>query len=244
MDTVTPENVEADAEARKAKAELLSPLTREVRHMPTSTMECRTVGDTITFRGLASSTDSPYEMGFYTETIKRGAFDKTLAKRPDVMLLANHEGLPIARTTNGSLQLSDMGSGLEFSATASADDPDAARVAAKVGSGLMDQCSFAFRVVTQEWNEDYTERDISEVSLDRGDVSIVNFGANPNTAVTVRSLLDGWDELTEAELTELRARLGIAPTPESPPHAEAVQHGGSNLYLFQARALALSLRRK
>lgn len=225
-------------DARKAKAELLMPLVREVRHLPTSTMECRTVGDTITFRGLASSTNSPYEMGFYTETIKNGAFDKTLAKRPDVMLLANHEGLPLARTTNGSLQLSDMGNGLEFSATAAADDPDAARVASKVASGLLDQCSFAFRVVEQAWDEDYTQRDISEVSLERGDVSIVNYGANPNTAVTVRSLIDGLDELSEADLDELRARLGIKAPTEEPPAVAPVP-----LYLFQARATALRLRR-
>ena len=129
-------------QARLAKAELIG--GREVRHVPTSTMECRTSGDTITFRGLASSTESPYSMGFYTETIKRGAFDATLATSPDVMLLVNHEGLPISRTANGSLRLFDAGRGLEFDATASAADPDAARVAAKVEAGLMDQCSFAF----------------------------------------------------------------------------------------------------
>jgi HK97 family phage prohead protease len=151
-----------------------------------SEMECRTTGDRITFHGLAASVESAYDMGSYTETMKRGAFDKSLAGRPDVVLLANHEGLPIARTTNGSLQLADMGNGLEFTATAPADDPDAARLAAKVRAGLMDQCSFAFRVVSQVWSDDYTRRDISEVSLDRGDVSIVNYGANPNTSVGVR----------------------------------------------------------
>ena len=135
----------------------------------------------LTFRGVAAWS-TPYEMGYYTETIKRGAFDKTLASGPDVQLLVNHEGLPIARTTNGSLRLSDVGNGLEFTATASASDPDAAAVATKVKSGLMDQCSFAFRVVQQTWDEDYTQRDITEVSMDRGDVSIVNYGANPNTS--------------------------------------------------------------
>ena len=38
-------------------------------------------------------------MGGYTETIARGAFTKTLSERPDVQLLINHEGLPLARTT-------------------------------------------------------------------------------------------------------------------------------------------------
>ena len=163
----------------------------EIRLMSTSTMECRTAGDVLTFRGLAASVESPYDMSYYTETIKRGAFDKTLASGPDVQLLVNHEGLPIARTTNGSLRLSDVGNGLEFTATASASDPDAAAVATKVKAGLMDQCSFAFRVVDQNWNDDRTQRDITEVSMDRGDVSIVNYGANPNTSVVARARLNG-----------------------------------------------------
>ena len=225
-----------DLDTRKAKAELLK--GREVRRMPTSAMECRSADGMLTFRGVASSVESPYEMGFYTETIKRGAFDKTLAGGPDVQLLINHEGLPLARTTNGSLRLFATDTGLEFEGRASEDDPDAARIASKIGSGLMDQCSFAFRAVQQTWDEDYTQRDIEEVSLDRGDVSIVNYGANPNTPVTVRSILDIWDEFTEAELDEFRVRLGImAPDPEPEPAPSP------NLYLYQARALALSLRR-
>lgn len=203
-----------DLDTRKAKADLLK--GREVRRMPTSAMECRAADGMFTFRGVASSVESPYEMGFYTETIKRGAFDKTLAGGPDVQLLINHEGLPIARTTNGSLRLFSTDVGLEFEGRASEDDPDAARVAAKLSSGLMDQCSFAFRVVNQDWSDDYDKRDISEVSLDRGDVSIVNYGANPNTPVTVRSLLASLDDLSEPELDELRTRLGIISTPVEP----------------------------
>jgi HK97 family phage prohead protease len=176
-----------DRETRKAKAELLRPLTREVRILPSSTLECRSADGTLTFRGVASSVESPYEMGFYTETIKRGAFDKTLSLRPDVQLLINHEGLPLARTTNGSLTLRSTDVGLEFEARVPEDDPDAARVASKVSSRLLDQCSFAFRCIADEWNDDYDQRDIYEVSLDRGDVSICNYGANSNTPVTVRS---------------------------------------------------------
>jgi phage head maturation protease len=32
-----------------------------------------------------------------------------------------------------------------------------------IGSGLMDQCSFAFRVIDQDWNSDRTVRTIKEV---------------------------------------------------------------------------------
>ena len=239
-----------DTELRKSKADLLS--GREVRRMPTSEMECRTADGQITFRGLASSTDSPYDMGWYTETITRGAFDTTLSGRPDVQLLVNHEGLPLARSTNGSLQLIATERGLEFEATADPSDPDAARVAAKVESGLMDQCSFAFRVMKQTWDEDYTQRDITEVSLDRGDVSIVNYGANPNTSVTLRALLS--EDYSDDEIAEMRddpaiitivRRLNIPAaliTVESEEGiAEAAAPDSRNLDFYRARAFALGL---
>ena len=52
----------------------------------------------------------------------------------------------------------------------------------------MDQCSFAFRTVRQTWNDDLSLRTINDVSLDRGDVSIVNYGASPTTSVDARAL--------------------------------------------------------
>jgi len=241
-----------ELDTRKAKADLLS--GREVRRMPTSEMECRSTSDQITFRGLASSTDSPYDMGWYDETIVRGAFDTSLAGRPDVQLLCNHEGLPISRTTNGSLTLEATKRGLEFTATADPSDADAARIAAKVESGLMDQCSFAFRVVKQTWDEDYTVRDITEVSLDRGDVSIVNYGANPNTNVTLRALLAD-SEFSDEEIAEMRddpaiitvvRRLNIPIVPISAEVSvgEVTSIAGSNnLDFYRARAFALGLRK-
>ena len=54
-----------------------------------------------------------------------------------------------------------------------------------VERGDLDEMSFAFRVMRQEWNSDYDRRWINEVSLDKGDVSLVNYGANPTTGGTV-----------------------------------------------------------
>jgi HK97 family phage prohead protease len=137
--------------------------------------------------GYAATTESPYDMGSYQETIRRGAFATTLSKNPDVQLLVNHEGLPLARTTNNSLTLREDGTGLHFSALLDKADPDAQALLRKIGSGLMVQCSFAFRTVDQTWSSDRSKREISEVSLDHGDVSVVNFGANPITPVNARS---------------------------------------------------------
>jgi HK97 family phage prohead protease len=74
--------------------------------------------------------------------------------------------------------------------------------------GDIDEMSFAFRAMRQEWNDDYTERIITEVRL--FDVSAVTYPANPATLITAR----GSDEprrgyplslaLAEAEQFRLR----------------------------------------
>jgi HK97 family phage prohead protease len=193
-----------DLNQRKSRAELLR--GREVRRLVTTGLECRSVDGRVQFRGYASVTEQPYDMSWYQETVKRGAFTKTLSESPDVQLLANHEGLPLARTTNASLLLSEDARGLRFEGSADGDDPDAARLARKVEAGLLTECSFAFRVTRQTWDEDYENRDLVEVSLDRGDVSIVNYGANPHTSVSLaaRSMFADLAELDEETLAQMR----------------------------------------
>ncbi len=48
----------------------------------------------------------------FVERIAPGAFRKTLTETPDVRLLINHEGLPLARTKNGTLTLREDERGL------------------------------------------------------------------------------------------------------------------------------------
>ena len=66
--------------------------------------------------GIASVTDTPYEMydmfGPYEEIVERGAFTETLAAEPDVAFLVNHRGVTMARTTNGTLELGMVDAGL------------------------------------------------------------------------------------------------------------------------------------
>ena len=89
--------------------------------------------------------------------------------------------------------------------------------------------SFAFRVKAQEWeatadfpDDDMALRTITEVSLHKGDVSVVNFGANPTTSASVRSVEEalkiiaecGADELAEARgegdiLRQAQEKLGV-----------------------------------
>jgi hypothetical protein len=150
-------------------------------------------GGTLTFTGVASATEQPYEMldmfGSYSEIVERGAFGKTLAQPGlDVPLVLGHDQLRrIARTTNGTLTLSETDAGLVPTATLDAGDPDVAYVAPKLRSGLIDEMSFAFMITSGSWSPDYTEFRIREVDIHRGDVAIVGYGANPHTSVDLRS---------------------------------------------------------
>ena len=80
--------------------------------------EVRKQGDEFVVRGYASLFDSIYpvaggpDLGGFNERVDRGAFDKTLAGKPDVHFLINHEGRSLARTKSGTLKLATDATGL------------------------------------------------------------------------------------------------------------------------------------
>lgn len=173
-------------EWRKSKVETLKGLER--RAFTARDMELREAADgTITLTGYACVTNHAYDVGWYRETIQRGAFKRTLGESPDVQLLINHTGMPLARTSSGTLRLSEDDHGLKVEADLDADDPDVKSLRGKMARGDIDEMSFAFQPTAQDWNDDYSERTITACSLHRGDVSVVNYGANPATAATLRS---------------------------------------------------------
>lgn len=154
------------------------------------TFEFRDGGsDGMTFDGVASVVDTPYEVhdmfGSFSETIERGAFDKTLKDKADVRLLVNHDGVPLARTKANTLKLTAKP---DLRAVASLDpaNPRVQEIRSAMTRGDMDQMSIGFQVTRQEWNGDYTERYIREVKL--FDVSVVTFPASTTTSASLRSL--------------------------------------------------------
>lgn len=186
----------------------------ERRAVAVSDFEIRRNGDSLSLDGYASVFEEPYDMYGgppygWSEMVDRGAFDVTLREKPDLHLLINHEGMPLARTKSGTLQLSTDAKGLRVKAPdLDRRDPDVQRLEVKIDRGDMDEMSFAFRVKRHEWNEDESERRLLEVSLHKGDVSVVNFGANPATSVKLRSLQDIRDFLADAERVEAEVRNG------------------------------------
>lgn len=183
---------------------------REVRQYGISDIEVREEGDTgtVTFSGYASVFNHDYEVydafGKFTERLAPGAFTRTLAEQPDVVLNLNHgmggTGLPMARTKSGTLRLTQDSVGLRVQAQLDVNDPDVQAILPKMRRGDLDEMSFAFRVPADgsDWSEDYTDRTITEVNLARGDVSIVSFGANPATVAALRAALA--DEDVRAQL--------------------------------------------
>lgn len=184
----------------------------ERRGISVTDFELRKNGDALSLDGYASIFNHGYDvyggppMG-WTEIVDRNAFDVTLREKPDLHLLINHEGMPLARTKSGTLQLSTDSKGLRVKAPdLDRRDPDVQRLEVKMERGDMDEMSFAFRVKRQEWNEDETERRLTEVSLHKGDVSVVNFGANDATSAKLRGLLDSLADLTlDDALAEARS---------------------------------------
>ena len=140
------------------------------------------------FAGMASVTEAPYEMwdmfGPYTEVVSQGAFDQTLrTPNLDVPLVLGHDQMRrIARTTNGTLQLSATQDGLDVQAQLDPSNPEVQYITPMLESGLIDEMSFAFQITSGVWSPDYTEFRIDAVDIQRGDVSIVGYGANPATA--------------------------------------------------------------
>lgn len=195
-----------DLAVRKQLAESIS--GREYRSARFTDFEFRRVGDIYRFDGLASATDHVYDMGWYDEMIRSGGFKNTLSQDPDVQLLVNHEGLPIARTGRNMTLTEDRG--LRVQADLNPALPRVEEIALTAGDGLIDQMSFAFRVIRQEWDDDREHRVITEVDIHRGDVSIVNQGANPATSFSLRDARHLLSALPGAELREFVA--SISPT--------------------------------
>lgn len=227
------------------------------------------------FTGYACVTESPYKvtdaLGEYQETVSRQAFDKTLADGADVSFLVNHEGVAMARTRSGSLRLASDTRGLHVEARLNPGRPDVQIARAAIDDGELNEMSFAFKALRQKWDDDYTDRRLDEVSLHRGDVSIVNFGANPATAgsVMLRSQaaqIRGFDtdrmvamlreirsgaSLSDAAQSTLRSLLSLAMTDDGEIHgvisefletsAQPEVRKGLDLDTARARLYALQL---
>ncbi len=151
--------------------------------------------DETTLRGHAAVFNSLSEdLGGFREVIEPGFFREALRRKPDVRLLINHDGLPLARTASGTLELREDDRGLHVFARLDRGDPDVEQLRRKMQRGDVDQMSFAFtlREDGDEWRDegDQIIRTLRADGADElFDVSVVTFPAYRSTDVTMRSVL-------------------------------------------------------
>ena len=149
------------------------------------TAEVRAAGDdTLVVEGYASNFDFEYDLGYFKESVSRGAFDEVL--NDDVRFLLNHTGAPLARTTNGTLELSVDETGLKYRA-ALADTQDGRDLYKLIKRGDITQSSFAFTIDKDEWSEDRSTRTITKIGR-LLDTSAVTYPASPSTTVAARNM--------------------------------------------------------
>jgi HK97 family phage prohead protease len=172
---------------------------------PEQDMEIRAVGDGLSFRGYAAVFDSASEdLGGFKETIRKGAFAKTLKDKAGVRMLWNHnDDVILGSTKSKTLRLVEDERGL----LAEADLPNSEwgrPVAEALRRGDIDAMSFGFMVRRDTWPDKAT-RELVEVRLI--EVSPVVWPAYPATSATVRHLAQvaGVDEdLMQTALDDLR----------------------------------------
>jgi uncharacterized protein len=149
--------------------------------------ELRETGtNSLTFTGYASVFNRSYTVGDmfgdFNEQIAPGAFRDSLATGADVPFKINHDGMTLARTKSGTMNLAEDSHGLHVEARLDATNPQVQALRSAMERGDLDEMSFAFRTTSDKWDDAWMNRTVTGADIHKGDVSVVNYGANPYTA--------------------------------------------------------------
>jgi HK97 family phage prohead protease len=120
-----------------------------------------------------------------TESIANTAFDEALAD--DIRCLIDHKSMYVlGRTKAGTLSLRVDSRGLWGDVKINQNDQDAMNLYERVKRGDVDQCSFGFDILEEEFEDrgDSVHWTIKKVRL--YEVSVVTFPAYQDTSVTTR----------------------------------------------------------
>lgn len=141
-------------------------------------------------RGLPIVFEKPTNIGGqFEETIARGAIDESVLK--DVAFFFNHDldGIKMASTRNGTLQLMVTNEGVEMKASLNLRRNDCNDVYWAIKDRNIDEMSFMFRIEEEEWRDldtDYPKRRITKIGYVQ-EVSAVNWGAYKDTEIYARA---------------------------------------------------------
>lgn len=213
----------------------------ERRYFTTGEVRAAQVADKPIITGQATVFNQYADLGYFLEIIEPGFFDDCM--EDDVRGLWNHNAdIPLGRTTNKTLELSQTDSALEYKIIINPDDSEALAKYRKVERGDVSQSSFQFRVKNMsrgdavDGDEWYTLGDKIVRRLKKGgcaellDVSPVTFPGYPTTSANVRS---------KAEEVRKSASVTITNTEQAVPGGPEALKTRSN-----ARKRALQLIEK
>jgi len=142
-------------------------------------------GGQMIVEGYAAVFNQSTNLGQFYELIAPGAFDA--ADMSDVRFLVDHTGVPLGRSSAGTMSLEIDGQGLRYRVTL----PDTARgreLYTAISRGDISQSSFAFTIEAQTWTESNGQllRSVDKIGTVL-DASAVTFPAYPTTSVEIGS---------------------------------------------------------
>lgn len=193
------------------------PAKREERDIPPIDVELRIDdSDKPKITGYATKYGNFYDLGWFMERIKKGAFDEAL-KISDVRCLKNHDpNLILGRTANKTLRLESNSVGLKFDN----DIPDTTTgkdTREEIRRGDISGCSFSFTVAEDDWkyfeDDRPSERTIVKIAQ-LFDVGPVVYPANPKTTVSARDY-----SVAKRSLDKFKE-----DNPEAAENTEATEH--------------------
>ena len=185
-------------------------------------------GNNLVFRGLAARTNHDYLPWARSQVRERidGAAFRSIAD-DNVVMLIEHQGLPLASTRAGTLKLEVTERGLEYRAEVPSEDPDGVRLMAKIKSGAVWGSSLTMLIKDQEWAEG--RRVIKDAQV--FDVSPVGRPANPATTVGVVQNSQSLDDVLVEVRKMTEAFQATTEEVESPNEVEVLRLRAKRLAL-------------
>lgn len=178
---------------------------RQMRSAPAEFHAREAEGGEPIIEGYFAVFNSNYELwAGATESVAPGAFSDTLSA--DIRALINHETrLVLGRNKAGTLELREDSRGLWGRITVNRDDVDAMNLYSRIQRGDVDQCSFGFDILEEDFTQDGDKVHWTIKKVRLYEVSVVTFPAYEETGVTARKRELG--ELQERRTAQWRENI-------------------------------------
>lgn len=160
--------------------------SRQMRTAPAQFQTREAEGGELVIEGYFAVFNSNYVIwDGATESVAPGAFSDTLSN--DIRALIDHESrLVLGRNKAGTLELREDSRGLWGSIKVNRDDVDAMNLYSRIRRGDVDQCSFGFEILEEEFSPDGEKIHWTIKKVNLYEVSVVTFPAYEETGVTAR----------------------------------------------------------